>query len=273
MRYCSLLLSHSARVRRFATLPRRVQRFENRSIIVTGGGGKGAIGEAIVIGFLAEGGRVAVVDTAFPDDAGDAPHLLRLVADVSDEASVARAVSAASAAHDGVDILVNNAAAFEFARVDVATTAQWQRVLSVNVLGYANLMKYCIPLMRARGRGAVVNVSSMSGHIAQEAFVPYSTSKAAQLHMTRLVAVDEGKHNIRVNTVAPGPILTAGTARHAAGVGQSLERVIADMVAGLVIKRMGKPEEVASAVLFLASDEASFITGAEIRVDGGYTAL
>lgn len=133
-------------------------------------------------------------------------------------------------------------------------------------------MRAAVRGMRERKLGgAIVNVSSMSGLICQESFVPYSTTKAAQLHMTRLVALDEGRHGIRVNAVCPGPILTDGTRKHAADLGESLEKVCADMVAGLAIKRMGRPDEVANAVLFLASDESSFTTGATLSVDAGYT--
>jgi meso-butanediol dehydrogenase/(S,S)-butanediol dehydrogenase/diacetyl reductase len=251
---------------------RSYDRFVGRSVIVTGGAA--GIGEAIVRRFLAEGARVCSVDSA-PQPAPPAAlaaRLLPLRADVSDAAAVEAAVARACAAHGGgVDVLVNNAAAFHFADVVDATEAQWRACLDVNVRGYANTMRACVLRMRARGRGAVVNVSSMSALIAQEKFVPYSTSKAAQAHMTRLVALDEGRHGIRVNAVLPGPIFTEGTRRHAKGVGLPLERVVADMVGGLAIKRMGSVDEVASAVLFLASDDASFTTGSSLQVDGGYT--
>ena len=101
--------------------------------------------------------------------------------------------------------------------------------------------------------------------------MPYSTTKAAQLHMTRLVALDEGAHNIRCNAVCPGPILTEATSRHAAGVGRTLNEVVADMTSCLAIRRMGTCAEVANAVLFLASPESSFTTRAVLQVDGGCT--
>ena len=245
-------------------MARPLQRFLGKSVVVTGGGA--GIGAAVVAAFAREGARGSSLDLAFkaPPPAG----VSELACDVSSEA----AVEAAFARVGDVDVLVNNAANFLFKDVVDTTAQDWRRTLDVNVVGYALTMRAAVRGMRARKRGgAIVNVSSMSGLVCQEAFVPYSTCKAAQLHMTRLVALDEGKHGIRVNAVCPGPVLTDGTRKHAADLGQSLEKVCDDMVAGLVIKRMGRPDEVASAVLFLASDEASFTTGATLQVDAGYT--
>jgi NAD(P)-dependent dehydrogenase (short-subunit alcohol dehydrogenase family) len=249
---------------------RAAQRFLGKSVVVTGAGSDG-IGAAIVAGFLREGARVTSLDLRFaapPAAAAGAAQQHQIVCDVSSSAAVEEAFAKVG----DVDVLVNNAAAFIFKDVVATTDADWARTLDVNVRGYANTMRAAVRGMRARGRGgAIVNISSMSGLICQERFVPYSTSKAAQLHMTRLVALDEGKHGIRVNCVAPGPILTDGTRKHAADLGEPLEKVCADMVAGLALKRMGRPDEVANAVLFLASEEASFTTGATLQVDAGYT--
>jgi NAD(P)-dependent dehydrogenase (short-subunit alcohol dehydrogenase family) len=248
---------------------RLLQRFVGKSVVVTGAGSDG-IGAAIVAGFLREGARVTSLDLRFTGAgaSSSSSSSQQLVCDVSSSASVEEAFAKVG----DVDVLVNNAAAFLFKDVVATTDADWARTLDVNVRGYANTMRAAVRGMRARGRGgAIVNISSMSGLICQERFVPYSTSKAAQMHMTRLVALDEGRHGIRVNCVAPGPILTDGTRKHAADLGEPLEKVCADMVAGLAIKRMGRPDEVANAVLFLASEEASFTTGSTLNVDAGYT--
>lgn len=197
------------------------------------------------------------------------PRVLPCDASSREAAGAAMARAAQLAGGTGPTVLVNNHAAFVFKRVEAATGADWDHVLGVNVKGYANTIASVLPFMKAAGGGSIVNVSSVSAWFLQGGFVPYSTSKAAQLHLTRLVAFDEGAHNIRVNAVAPGFIFTEGTRKHAAGVGQSVEAVCSEMAAQTILKRMGQPAEVAAAVAFLASEEASFITGTTLTVDGG----
>jgi NAD(P)-dependent dehydrogenase (short-subunit alcohol dehydrogenase family) len=252
-------------------------RFAGKTAIVTGGAG--GIGRAIVEALLAEGASVGVFDR----DCGGAScaawaaalpagtPLLLLSVDVGDEAAVGAATAAVAARFGGsVHVLVNNAAAFVYGTVESVDAEGWARVLNTNIVGYANTQKHAIPLMRGAGGGAVVNISSISAFIAQADFLPYSVTKAAVLQMTRNVAMDVGKDNIRVNCVCPGPILTEATGRHAAGVGKSVEEVVAELSAHQILKRMGRASEVARAVLFLASDEASFCTGSHLMVDGGY---
>ena len=245
------------------------RRFAGRSVVVTGG--SAGIGRAIVQAFLAEGASVASLDVAAPAaDAASPAGLQSLICDVADEASVAAAFSSVSAASGGVDVVVNCAAVFIYGTAETASAADWDRCMAVNVKGAALVLRAALPSMRARGGGAVVNVSSISAFVGQEAFAPYAASKAALLQLTRNAAADGGKAGIRVNCVCPGPILTEGTARHAASVGKSIEAVQKELTNHLVLKRMGRPDEVAKAVLFLASDDASFITGSHLMVDGGY---
>ena len=246
------------------------RRFAGRSVIVTGG--SAGIGAAIVDAFLAEGASVSSLDIAPPPAGAPARAGLRHAAvDVSDEAAVEAAVAAAAAAQDGLDVLVNCAATFVYGTVEAASAAAWRRSLDTNVLGAAFLCRAALPHLRARGGGgAIVNISSISAFTGQTEFVPYAVSKAAILQLTRNVAADCGAHGIRVNSVSSGPILTEGTARHAAGLGRTLDEVKAELTSHLVLKRMGTPAEVAKAVLFLASDDASFITGTNLMVDGGY---
>jgi dihydroanticapsin dehydrogenase len=172
-----------------------------------------------------------------------------------------------------VNILVNNAAIFILKSID-ATVDEWRQILAVNVIGPALVVKHAVPEMRKAGGGAIVNLGSMSSFIAQPNFVTYNTSKSAIANMTRCMALDLVEDNIRVNAVCPGAIWTPIVERLTKERG--LDRAAADkhpdFGGGHMIKRIGEPREIANAILFLASDEASFITGENLMVDGGYTA-
>lgn len=254
-------------------------RFTDRSVLVTGAAG--GIGRSIAEAFAREGGRVAALDidvartaawTAAWSEA-DGPRPLAVAVDVADEASAAAAVATAAAAHGGVDVLVNCAAAFVYGTVESASGADWDRVLGVNVKGAVFMAKAALPLMRSGGRPshcAVVNISSISGFCGQADFAPYATSKGAIVQLTRNMAADAAPAGIRVNAVCPGPILTDATATHAAGLGRSVESIVHELTSHLLLKRMGSGAEVARAVLFMASDDASFTTGTSLMVDGGY---
>lgn len=208
--------------------------------------------------------------------------------DVSDEKQVEELVAKAITWSGKLDIWVNNAAKFVFGAATTASNADWDLALAVNVKGYAFGIKHAsIAMIKQRQEAgnesrldsesadlghAIVNVSSISAFMAQPAFVPYSSTKAAVNEMTRCCALDLGKHSIRVNAVCPGPILTEGTKRHAASEGKSVEEAVKEMTSHMIMPRMGRAEEVAAAVAFLACSDASFITGATLNVDGGYMA-
>ena len=255
-------------------------RFVGARAIVTGGAG--GIGRAVVSRLYAEGCDVVVFDGAAQAAAFDAfcaalpapaaqppPPPPRLLAvDVSVKAEVEAGVASAFGGR-AATVLVNNAAAFRFKSVDAATDDDWDQCLAVNIKGYANCMACVLPGMRAAGGGAIVNVASVSAFCAQKNFAPYSTTKAAQVHLSHLVAADEGGSGVRVNTVAPGFIRTEATEKHARGVGQTVDAVAAEMAADTLLGRMGLPAEVAAAIAFLASADASFITGTTLLVDGG----
>ena len=174
-------------------------------------------------------------------------------------------------AHGEIDILVNNAAAFVFGKVEDITQDDWMKVFGVNVIGYANCVREVLPSMRRQSGGAIVNIASVSSFIAQPEFIPYNASKGAVAQLTRCLAMDLSVDNIRVNAVCPGSIRTRATDRHITSLGLDPEKAYADFGKDSLMKRMGKPEEIASGVLFLASDEASFMTGAQIVIDGGAT--
>lgn len=192
--------------------------------------------------------------------------------DVSKEAEVQSLVKVVVDKWGGVDVLVNNAAVFVFGTIEEVSSDDWDRALGVNVKGYAFMAKHVMPLMKAKRSGSIINVGSISSFIAQPAFVPYNTTKGAILQLTRCLALDCGDWNIRVNCVCPGSIDTPATASHAKKLGVTKEELVEQAVKQHFIKRMGTTDDVAKCVLFLASDESTFVTGAAIPVDGGFLA-
>jgi 3-oxoacyl-[acyl-carrier protein] reductase len=140
----------------------------------------------------------------------------------------------------------------------------------VNVFGAASCTKYVSAVMVRQHSGAIVNLTSISGVVAQPLFLTYSATKAAIIQMTKNLALDLGKDGIRVNCISPGAIITSASERHASKLGITLDDFIKEQSQNTVINKVGSPADVASAALFLASDEAGFITGANLMVDGGY---
>ena len=249
-------------------------RLEGKAAIVTGG--SAGIGRAICERFAEEGARVAIADV----DVYGGEETVRLIrqaggeatftrTDVSVESDVEAMVADAMGTFGTVDVLVNDAAVFVFGAIEDVTGDDWQRVMGVNLVGAANTVKHTIPHMKAKGGGAIVNVASVSSFIAQPAFVPYNASKGALLQLTRCLALDLARHNIRVNCVCPGSITTAASERHRKFIGATVEEYDRLATEGAYLKRVGQPREVANGVLFLASDEASFITGTPLVIDGG----
>lgn len=251
-------------------------RLANKTAIITGAGA--GIGEAIAIRFAEEGARLVLNDISQP--AGDATlrkvkdlgaQAVLVVADISKELGASAISQQAVGSFGGIDILVNNAADFTQKNVEQADVADWQKVLGINVIGTALVSKHAIPHMKTRGGGSIVNIASMSAVIAQPDFATYNTSKGAVLTMTKCMALDFAPFKIRVNSICPGCILTSASYREIERMGLTFEQW-RDRVAPLhMLNRLGEPREVANAALFLASDEASFVTSAHLMVDGGYT--
>ena len=252
-------------------------RLEGKAAIITGGAS--GIGRAICELFAEEGARLTIADI---DADGGAQTLANVRAtggeaqfiatDVSKEDDVAAMVQAAADAYGAVDILVNDAAAFVFGEVQDVSDADWARVFGVNVIGQAYCVKHALPHMQAAGAGSIVNIASVSGIIAQPGFIPYNASKGAVMQLTRCLAMDLAPHNIRVNCVCPGSVLTPATERHRRFVGADREEFLAEAGASNFMKRIADPREIAYGALFLASDEASFVTGTPLIMDGGLTA-
>jgi len=252
-------------------------RLSNKVALVTGAAdGIGAAtaelfaehGAAVVIGDIDDRGGTDVRDRIVAGG-GKAVFVHADIANPSDAASLA---SAAEITFGRLDILVNNAATFVLKGID-ATPEDWHRSLDVNVIGTALVTRAAAELMRRSGGGAIVNLASISSFVAQPQFVTYSATKAAILQMTRNLALDLAPDGIRVNCVCPGTILTRASRDHMERVGMSLDDFIAAEAPKHLLNRVGTPLEVAHAILFLASDDASFITGTHLMVDGGYTAI
>ena len=168
-----------------------------------------------------------------------------------------------------VDILVNNAARFVFGSVEEITIEDWNNVFAVNVIGYSNCIQEVLPSMKENGGGSIVNIASVSSFIAQPNFVPYNSSKGAVLQLTRCCAMDLAPYGVRVNAVCPGAIKTQATDRHIEHLGLDKEESYIEFGNSALLKRMGKPKEIANGALFLASDEASYVTGEYLVIDGG----
>src|ERR1041384_1636441 len=238
-----------------------MNRLKDKVAIITGGAA--GIGRATAELFAEEGAKVVVADLQMPEC-----ETLFVEADLSNEDDCRRGCDEAGRTFGNLDILVNNAAVFVLKGLE-ATVDDWQRSLSVNLVGTAQMSKRSEEHMKQSGGGAIVNLGSISSLFAQPSFFTYSATKAGIIPMTRNMAKDIAPFNIRVNCVCPGTILTRATENHMALVGMSKEEFIATEAPKHLLNRVGDPREVAYPILFLASNEASFITGTHLMVDGG----
>jgi len=256
-----------------------MSRLKGKVTIVTGGAE--GIGRATCDVFAREGAAVVIADVNSVKGPATARYItaaagraLFVETDVADEASVKRMVAQTVKAFGKIDILVNNAAIFVLKGID-ATVEEWRQILDVNVIGVALVAKHVVPELRKAGGGAIVNLGSISSFIAQPQFVTYNATKAAIATMTRCMALDLAADNIRVNAICPGTVWTQIVERITSEKGMDRKAADADPGWGgaCMLKRIADPSEIAKAILFLASDDASYITGAHLMVDGGYTAV
>jgi dihydroanticapsin dehydrogenase len=230
---------------------------------------------------FAEEGAAVVIAEQNPESGQDVARTIVgrggrahfVATDVAEEASIERMVTETVRVFGRINILVNNAAIFVLRGIE-ATPEEWRRILDVNVMGPALVAKHVVPQMRKSGGSVIVNLGSISSFIAQPQFVTYNATKAAIANMTRCMALDLAPDNIRVNAVCPGTVWTQIVQRltREAGMDRAAADIHPDWGGAHMIKRIAEPREIAHAILFLASDEASFITGENLMVDGGYTA-
>ncbi|TMQ73181.1 MAG: SDR family oxidoreductase [Candidatus Eisenbacteria bacterium] len=256
-------------------------RLTDRAALITGGGR--GIGRAIALRFAAEGAAVAVcgtgrdaLETTAHDITAAGGRALALIADVADEAAVARAIAATVARFGRLDILVNNAgiAGPTAAAVD-ARREEWARTLDVNLTGAFLCAKHAIPHLIASGNGRILNITSVAGKIGYALRSAYAASKWGMIGLTRSLAIEVGPQGVTVNAIAPGSTrgerIAAVVRDRAAALGRRPEDVEREFfIEANALKRMVEPEEIAATAAFLASDEARNITGETLGVSAGF---
>lgn len=245
-------------------------RFEGRVALITGAAS--GIGAATARLLAAEGAQLVLADVneaagqQLVESLGRSARAAFRRTDVSVQAEVEALVAFAAERHGRIDVLHNNAGVLSIASTPELDPAEWHRLFAVNLHSIFYACRAVIPLMQSQGRGAIVNTASVSGLRGDFGFSAYNASKGAVVNYTRSIAIDHAAQGIRINAVCPGVIATPmASPLGDLGLGEIT-------LAGIPMRRYGQPEDVAQAVAFLASDEASFITGTTLVVDGGAAA-
>ncbi|BER92976.1 MAG: hypothetical protein PWP60_1434 [Candidatus Atribacteria bacterium] len=247
--------------------------FQDKVVLITGAGS--GIGRKTAIMFAKRGAKVAVNDISLERGSetvtliqSEGNEAVFVAGDVSTEAQ--KIVEETVRVFGGLDILVNNAGVVPYGNVEETSEEDFEKTMAVNVKGPLLLSKYAVQEMKKRGGGVIVNVSSEAGLIGIPRRCVYSVSKAALLGLTRSLAVDYVDYGIRVNAVCPATTYSQGLAERIKA-SPNPDEMLQRMVARIPMKRLGKEEEIAFAILFAACDEASFMTGSVINIDGGST--
>lgn len=255
--------------------------FDGKVVIITGGAL--GIGQATALEFVKAGGRVVIADVnraAGDDTVREIKRLggegLMLQADVSISSECERVVSRTVERFGGVDVLFNNVGIQppeSYLNVEDTPEEMWDRILGVNLRSCFLMSKYAIPEIRKRGGGSIINTASVQGLQSQPLVPPYAASKGAILSLTRQMALDYARDDIRVLAVCPGSVDTPMLRAAAEADGADPDEVVSRWGAAHPIGRVGVGQDIANVVLFLASEKASFMTGEHVNVDGGYMAL
>lgn len=257
-------------------------RLKDKVAIITGG--SSGIGQATALLFAEEGAQVVIVDvnvqagketTQMITNAGGEASFFEV--DLTQSESIKEMVQQTKEVYGRIDILSNNAGIMYFGDVIKCTQEEWEKVLSVNLMGAFLCSKYVVPIMIEQSYGSIVHTASIGGLVGVENATAYAASKGGVIQLVRSMALDYGKFNVRVNGICPGsietPMLKNILRTEGASIGKSLDDMREDYKLGRPLRKIGTPQDIAYAALYLASDESQFVTGTFLIVDGGISAM
>jgi 2-hydroxycyclohexanecarboxyl-CoA dehydrogenase len=257
-----------------------MNRVKGKVVLITGGGS--GIGAATAELICAEGGAAMLVDANAAAletssktiiDRIPKARVATFVADVAQAADAVRAVERAISEFGQLDVLVNNASMRNYSALAEATPDEWQAVVGVNLFGVANYCRAALPRLREQSGASIVNISSCYAVVGRKSMGLYDATKAGILSMTRTLAFEEASNGVRVNAICPGSTLTQFHISRAGAAGNSVETLKTERQTTSLLARWAAPQEIAWPVVWLASDEASFITGTTLMVDGGLSIM